>query len=207
MRTGWIGLDQVDKKLPMSHGVMHAAVVGTAIALGLSGQVPAQQPGPGPQFEGGALVRPEGHDEWPLAGASLGMSYSAGAQGGHDETFHRVYVNPSSYRAFLKSGTFPEGTTFVLELYEPAAQLEMPARAGRYEGRRVALEVSVKDRKRFREGWAYFDFANGTKRTATAFPASSCQSCHIRHAAVDSVFVQFYPRLRDAHARQHRIQR
>ena len=147
-------------------------------------------------------MRPEGFDEWPLAGASLGMSYStSGAAQAHDETFHRVYVNPGSYRSFLKTGTFPEGTTFVLELYDQAGELALPARRGRYEGQRVALEVSVKDRTRFREGWAYFDFANGTKRTAGAFDAAMCQTCHVRHAAADSVFVQFYPRLRAAHAR------
>jgi hypothetical protein len=187
----------------MAGRIARTLVVGAMIGFGLGGPEMTRRLPDRPRFEGAQLVRPEGFDEWPLAGASLGMSYSpSGASAdAHDETFHRVYVNPSSYRSFLETGTFPEGTTFVLELYDQAGELALPARHGRYEGRRVALEVSVKDRARFREGWAYFDFANGTKRTATAFDAAMCQSCHVKHAASDCVFVQFYPRLRAAHAR------
>lgn len=173
-------------------------VIGALIGLGVGGPEPRHRAGEAPRFEGRELVRPEGFDEWPLAGASLGLSYSPSSPDNvRNETFHRVYVNPSASRSFRETGTFPEGTTFVLELYEQA-DLAAPARHGRYEGRRVALEVSVKDRARFQEGWAYFDFANGAKRTAQAFDRSACQSCHVKHAAADSVFVQFYPRLRSA---------
>jgi hypothetical protein len=157
-------------------------------------------PSEAPRFDGHRLVRPDAFDEWPLAGASLGLAYSpGGAAGGvRSETFHRVYVNPASYRSFLRHGTFPEGTTFVLELYEQADALALPARRGRYEGRRVALEASVKDRERFQSGWGYFDFGNGAQRTAEPFDSATCHSCHVEHARADSVFVQFYPRLRDA---------
>ena len=31
-----------------------------------------------------------------------------------------------------------------------------------------------------------------------AHPAASCFKCHSEHAAVDNVFLQFYPVLRDA---------
>jgi Cytochrome P460 len=149
-----------------------------------------------PRFQGTSLVQPAGYDEWPLAGASLGLSYSPSGGNGR-QTFNRVYVNPTSYRTFLRDGAFPEGTTFVLELYEPADQVALPARAGRYEGRRVGLEASVKDSKRFDGGWAYFSFDNGRAATAPPFEPSRCQACHARHAAADNVFVQFYPRLRD----------
>lgn len=182
----------------MSAGIARTIVVGAMIGLGVGGPETQYRPGESPRFEGRELVRPEGFDEWPLAGASLGLSYSPSAASGNvrNETFHRVYVNPSSYRSFRETGRFPEGTTFVLELYEQA-DLVTPARHGRYEGERVALEVSVKDRARFPEGWAYFDFANGAKCTAPAFDSSACQACHVKHAAADSVFVQFYPRLRE----------
>ena len=154
------------------------------------------------RFEGSSLVAPAGYDEWPLVGASLGLSYSPDAlAASSSQTFHRVYLNPSSYRAFLKTGRFPEGSTFVLELYEPAEMLSLPARAGKYEGRRVAVEASVKDTQRF-GGWGYFGLNNGRARTATAFDPSRCQACHVKHAATDSVFTQFYPRLRQATDRQ-----
>jgi hypothetical protein len=154
------------------------------------------------RFEGFSLLAPSGYDEWPLVGASLGLSYSRDALAASpSETFHRVYLNPSSYRAFLRTGSFPEGSTFVLELYEPAGMLSLPARAGKYEGRRVAVEASVKDTNRF-GGWGYFGLDNGRARTSTAFDASRCQACHVKHAATDSVFTQFYPRLRDVNVGQ-----
>jgi hypothetical protein len=156
------------------------------------------------RFEGSSLIAPAGYDEWPLVGASLGLSYSPDALAASSSpTFHRVYLNPSSYRAFLRSGSFPEGSTFILELYEPAEMPSLPARAGRYEGRRVAVEASVKDSRRF-GGWGYFSLDNGRARTATAFDASRCQACHVKHAATDSVFTQFYPRLRQTDGQSQR---
>jgi hypothetical protein len=150
----------------------------------------------GPVFNGAALARPEGYHTWPLVGASLGLSYAETSQGSGPGAFHRVYVNPSSYEAYERTGAFPDGTMFVLELYA-AHEKTAPAKAGYFEGPRMALEASVKDRRRFRSGWAYFGFDNGARATATAFPEDRCHSCHVAHGARDSVFVQFYPTLRD----------
>jgi hypothetical protein len=157
---------------------------------------PPRQTGQGPNFEGAALVRPEGYHSWPLVGASLGLSYTETPQGSGPGAFHRVYINPSSYEAFGRTGTFPDGTMFVLELYA-AREKAAPAKAGYFEGPRVGLEASVKDRRRFSSGWAYFGFENGARATATALPEERCHSCHVAHAARDSVFVQFYPTLGD----------
>ncbi len=154
------------------------------------------KPATGPVFTGAALVRPEGYHTWPLVGASLGLSYAETPQGSGPGSFHRVYVNPSSYEAYERTGTFPDGTMFVLELYA-AHEKTAPAKGGYFEGPRVGLEASVKDRRRFPSGWAYFGFENGARSTATAFPEARCHSCHVEHAARDSVFVQFYPTLRD----------
>ena len=71
------------------------------------------------------------------------------------------------------------------------------ARGGFFEGKRIALEASVKDSKRFRTGWAYFGFENGALASATPNDDSQCHSCHMKHGKIDSVFVQFYPNLRD----------
>ena len=155
-----------------------------------------RQSTPGPIFDGVALVRPEGYHAWPVVGASLGLSYAETPQGTGPGAFHRIYVNPSSYEAFERTGTFPDGTMFVLELYA-AHEKTAPAKAGYFEGPRVGLEASVKDRRRFSSGWAYFGFENGARATAMAHPEERCHSCHVAHAARDSVFVQFYPTLRD----------
>ena len=70
-----------------------------------------------------------------------------------------------------------------------------PSRTGWTEGELAALEMSVKDGSRFEGGWAYFDFGRSAE-PAEALPHERCASCHSRHAALDNVFLQFYPQLR-----------
>jgi Cytochrome P460 len=144
----------------------------------------------------GALVRPEGYREWVFVGASLGLSYEEGARGEGPGEFHHVYLRPESYAAFRRTGRFPEKTVLVLELHEAASKVS-PGRHGLFEGRRVAMEAAVKDSSRFPEDWAYYSFGDGSRTAATAFPRTACFECHRRSAAVDNVFVQFYPVLRD----------
>ena len=148
-----------------------------------------------PRFSGQEMIRPEGYDRWPIVGASLGLSYAESPEGSGPGAFHRVYMNPSAYQTFKRARTFPEGTTFVLELYEANEKTSI-ARRGHFEGRRIAVEASVKDGSRFKPGWAYFGFENGALAKASAFPDDRCHSCHVKHAEIDSVFVQFYPNLR-----------
>ena len=69
---------------------------------------------------------------------------------------------------------------------------------GSSRARRVAVEAAVKD-SRLPDGWGYFSFGDGSEPSATAFPRERCFACHREHAAVDNVFVQFYPVLRDGH--------
>lgn len=144
----------------------------------------------------GALLRPQGYRKWVFVGASLGLSYGEGAAADGPGEFHHVYLQPESYDAFRRTGRFPEKTVLVLELHQ-AAQKVAPSRHGQFEGKRVALEVAVKDRERFPDGWAYFSFGDGSRRTAPAFPRTDCFDCHRQHAQSDNVFVQFYPVLRD----------
>jgi hypothetical protein len=149
-----------------------------------------------PAFSGKLLLQPRSYETWPVVGASLGLSY-AGPSTPSDGpgAFHRVYMEPAAYRTFKTTGAFPEGTMFVLELFE-AAEKTSPAKGGWFEGRRIGLEASVKDSRRFPGQWAYFSFENGAKASAEAFPDDGCHACHKAHAARDSVFTQFYPKLR-----------
>ena len=153
--------------------------------------------GPGaPRYDaGGALLRPEGYRQWVFVGASLGLSYAAGAPDPGPGAFHNVYVRPESYDTFLRTGRFPDRTVLVLELYE-AAEKVAPSRHGRFEGKRIAVEAAVKD-TRLVDGWGYFSFGDGSVPAARAFPRGACFECHREHAAVDNVFVQFSPVLRD----------
>jgi hypothetical protein len=137
-------------------------------------------------FEGhDTLVRPDGYRDWmqvvPSAAAhQAGCGHASSSTGNPN---HRIYINPSGYREYAKSGTFPEGTVLI---WEEAA---------------VVL-ASVKDSTRFDGGWGFFNFtgAKGTAMSrATALPESSgCRACHQRDAKTDHVFTQFYPAFRSA---------
>jgi len=153
-------------------------------------------------FEGKTtLKRPEGYREWVFVGSSLGLAYSqtpGQSQARNPELYHNVYINPSSYREYARTGKFPDGTVMVLELARSEVKSE-PGLQGSYKKDFVALEASVKDSSRFEGGWAYFNFTEAPgklKATAEPFSQNVCWSCHHTNAATDHVFTQFYPVLR-----------
>ena len=132
------------------------------------------------------LLRPEGYREWMLV-SGVG---AAGASG------DRVYMSPSSYRDYVKTGTFPDGTVLV---WEPASPEQPVARGGPHATSSTLL-VSVKDTSKFEGGWGFYDFSGtggANPRTARALPESSgCRTCHRQSAANDHVFTRFSPGLR-----------
>jgi hypothetical protein len=148
----------------------------------------------------GALRRPVDVERWILVGTSLGLGYSDATEDGPG-MFHRVYLEPTAYDHYLRTGRFRDGTMLALAIRQPNRRVP-PSRAGWTEGAFAALELAVKDSARFRGGWAYFDFGRHAP-TARALPASRCQACHAEHAAIDNVFVQFYPTLRDIPPRRN----
>ena len=154
-------------------------------------------PATGPVFNGAALVRPEGYHTWPLVGASLGLSYAETPQGSGPGAFHRVYVNPSSYEAYERTGTFPDGTMFVLELYA-AHEKTAPAKAGYFEGpARRTRGVGEGHAADFRPGGRTSGSRTARVRPRPPSPRGGATPATSTHAARDSVFVQFYPTLRD----------
>jgi hypothetical protein len=153
-----------------------------------------------PRYAGDSLIRPDGFERWVLAGASMGLGYSqpsgadaAGATGG---MFHNVYIEPTAYAHYVRTGKFREGTMMAMTLYEPGQKVH-PSKQGFFEGKFLAVEFSLKDGARYPGSWAYFNFGKGAKGSrAVANPRQGCQSCHAQNAADDNVFVQFYPTLR-----------
>lgn len=142
---------------------------------------------------GGELVKPAGWENWTFVGASIGLSYREALAREGPGSIHNVYIPRQAYEQYAKTGRFPEKTMFVLALYDPEQQVSIN-RHGYFSGKLLAVEVALKDRERFPEGWAYFDFSR--RDTAKAFPKKSCFECHNQHGAEDNVFVQFYPVLR-----------
>jgi hypothetical protein len=147
----------------------------------------------------GSLRRPIGYETWVLAGASIGLGYTAGMPHADDPgMFHNVYISRPAYEQYLRTGMFPEKTMMVMTLYVPGEKVA-PSKQGYFQGDFIGMEAAVKDSERRPEGWAYYNFTRSMGSlmdSAQAFPRTACYSCHLAHAGRDNVFVQFYPVLR-----------
>jgi len=169
---------------------MYARCLVVVIALAAYGQ----QNTDAPQYTAaGELLSPTNYREWIYLSSGLGMTYGPNASEPEDPRFDNVFVNPSSYRAFLTTGKWPDKTVFILEIRRSVGKGSIN-NGGRYQSEIVSVEAAVKDERRFPQKWAYFGFG----RNAKALPApatSSCNACHGKNAAVENTFVQFYPTL------------
>jgi hypothetical protein len=137
------------------------------------------------------LVRPAGYREWISVGSSLGSNNPEphGLSNASPGSSHNVYIDRAAYRAFSRTGKFPEGAVLILETSGAAGKQP------------IALQASVKD-SRFDGGWGFFNFTNadGTIKDKTESVAgkSSCRTCHEERAKSDHVFTQFHPTLKTA---------
>ena len=141
----------------------------------------------------GRLVFPEDYREWIYLTTGMDMDYNPDpAMAGHS-MFDNVFVNPEAYKAFVATGSWPNGTMLMLE-GRMAANKGSINKAGHFQTNDVMMRsVHVKD-ARFAGGWAFFSFDEG--KPAKQIPKEAvCYSCHEQHAAVDTTFVQFYPTL------------
>jgi hypothetical protein len=197
----------------------HALVILTTVlcfALAALASAVKSQPADDPQYTAsGDLMLPIGFETWVFVGSNLGLSYTpdAAAAAGTPpprpprQQFHNVAINKTAYEHFLANGQFPERTVLAMQVFEAADKTPSNIlAAGVFNGRRVGLEVAVKNSSRpdgKTTAWAYYNFTDPSDRTkvlasAAAFPEQSCANCHQLHATVDNVWVQFYPALRDA---------
>jgi hypothetical protein len=143
----------------------------------------------------GQLIRPDNYREWIYLSSGLGMTYNAAATtDAANPQFDNVFVKPAAYKAFMATGTWPDKTMFVLEVRSSASKGSIN-NGGHYQDQVTAVEVEVKDEKRFPNKWAFFGFGSGAA-TAKPFPdTAGCLACHSKNGAVDNTFVQFYPTL------------
>ena len=170
--------------------------------LALATAAYAQQPSGEPRYAAsGELIRPADFREWMFVTSGLGMTYNQPAPrtdaAGPPRTpnFTNVYVNPSSYRAFMKTGQWPDKTMFILEIRAATSEGSIN-KGGHFQSNLVVIEASVKDEARFPGKWAYFDFGRDMKTQVAALPRTErCYACHTDNGAVDNTFVQFYPTL------------
>jgi Cytochrome P460 len=142
----------------------------------------------------GQFKMPEHYREWVFLSSGVDMSYSPKSSMTGHSVFDNVFVNPSSYRAFLQTGTWPDKTTLVLEIRGAEGARSIDKSGHTQSSEIMGIELHVKDAK-LQGGWGFYEF-DGPKGTAKVVPRpASCYQCHEAHAAVDTTFVQFYPTL------------
>jgi Cytochrome P460 len=156
----------------------------------------------------GKMKLPTGYRRWVFVGAPLTPNALNGGKANFPE-FHHVYVEARNLDAYLKTGTFPEGTVFVKELTRvlnptfPDGSREEPSGRGYFNGEYNGIDVTVKDSKKFAKsnGWGFFTFGHHPEpyeQTAAESPITVCAFCHQANVAkTDMTWIQFYPLLRD----------
>ena len=152
---------------------------------------------------GNRMLRPGNYREWIWLSSGYATAYVPETSGREDPNplFHNVFVNPAAYRAFQQTGKWPDKTAFVLELRASVEKGSINER-GRFQGDVQALEVHVKDERRFPNKWAFFSFSPKAS-AANAIPVTeNCYSCHEQHGALDTTFAQFYPTIREVAQRK-----
>lgn len=138
------------------------------------------------------LAVPSDYREWVFLTSSLDLNYSDGA--GDRPVLDNVFVNPSAYREFVKTGTWPDKTIFVKE-NRIAASAGTISKRGKFQTQVLNMEMHVKDEARFPGKWAFFASGDGKAPGVPLPMTAACYSCHAGHGAVDTTFVQFYPTL------------
>src|SRR5688572_268230 len=95
--------------------VIAAGILGLSVIVALSAQPPSKPAAPkpsntpsaeaGPAYTAsGELIRPADFREWMFVTSGLGMTYNQPSGAARTPNFTNVYVNPPSYRAFMKTG-------------------------------------------------------------------------------------------------------
>ncbi|MFA4938844.1 cytochrome P460 family protein [Brevundimonas sp.] len=119
---------------------------------------------------------------------------------------HSVYVEPNTYRIFMRTGRWPEGALMVKEFSttstDPAECSGPPAFTCRFgtttvifPQERTGVGVMLKDTRRFPDepgGWAYFSFGHQTPPYQAFSPArrrEQCAQCHIDNVGPDHDYV------------------
>ncbi len=168
----------------------------------------------------GKMKLPTGYRGWVFVGAPLtpeGLNdgkYNCNAGGtnctrSNFPEYHHVYIERQNVDAYLKTGSFPEGTVIVKELTRvlnptfPDSSRTEPSGRGYFNGEYNGIDVTVKDSKRFAQtnGWGFFTFGHHPLpygKTAAESSVTECAGCHIANVAkTDMTWIQFYPLLRD----------
>ena len=139
------------------------------------------------------MAVPADYRQWVFLTSSLDLNYNTAATPDH-HMLDNVFVDPASYQAFLKAGTWPDKTILIKEnrMAESAGTL---SKRGQFQVDVMNLEIHIKDGKRFAGKWSFFKSDDGKAPARLRTQSDTCYACHQDHGAVDTTFVQFYPTL------------
>jgi Cytochrome P460 len=191
------------------------AAAAAAVTVALQPGAGTAQSASDPQYaSNGNLLRPKDFHTWVFVGSNLGLGYAkevaantvremARPQLGE---YHNIYLKPEDYAAYVRTGTFPDRTVLVMDVYRAQERdAKGVVTAGSYDGQSLGVEVAVKNMNRpdgSKTDWAYYDFTD--RSGGGHYPADKaaeadgdCYACHKAHAGFDNVWVQFYPVIRD----------
>ncbi len=176
----------------MSIAIVAAALAGTAaVAVTLAA---AQA---GPTFDrDGRLILPKDRDRWITVGTTYALSY----EGDGSTSFNTVRMDPASYDAYVKSGKYPVGTMFDLEVRQPQTEVA-PAKGGKTQGGIIGRSLHVKDQKAGPGTWTFYSYGEESTSARPITRSQDCYTCHKEHATDDTVFSQFYPTMKEARGR------
>ena len=158
----------------------------------------------------GKMKLPDPHvfRRWVFVGAPLTPNALNNGHANFPE-YHHVYIEEKNVDAYLKTGSFPEGTVIVKELTRvlnptfPDGSRTEPSGRGYFNGQYNGIDVTVKDSKRFAKtnNWGFFTFGHHPlpyAESAAEAPSTECAFCHQANVAkTDMTWIQFYPLLRD----------
>jgi len=154
------------------------------------------------------LIDPATFRRWVFVGAPLTPNGLNNGKANFPE-YHHVYIEGKNVDAYLKTGSFPEGTVIVKELTRvlnptfPDGSRQEPSGRGYFNSEYNGIDLTVKDSKRFAKtnGWGFFTFGHHPEpyaQTAAEAPSTECAFCHQAYVAkTDMTWIQFYPLLRD----------
>lgn len=143
---------------------------------------------------------------WVFVGAPLTPHGLNNGKAGFPE-YHHVYIEEKNVDAYLKTGSFPEGTVIVKELTRvldpkfPDGSRKEPSGRGFFNGEFNGIDLSIKDSKKYAKtnGWGYYTFGHHPEPYepwAAEAPATECAACHIQFVSeTDMTWIQFYPLL------------
>jgi len=198
------------RKIPMLV-ILGLAVVAASSLLRYSGHVVAAAPQSAAVFDSDGRLKlpdPGVFRRWVFVGAPLTPEGLNNNKAGFPE-YHNVYIEQKNVDAYLRTGSFPEGTVIVKELTRvlkptfPDSSRTEPSGRGYFNGEFNGMDVTVKDSKRFAKtnGWGFFTFGHHPlpyDKTAAEKPVTECAGCHLSFVSkTDMTWIQFYPILRD----------